>query len=67
MQVLLNDLPTEVPEPCTLLAFLQLSGLLAQRGIAVARNGSVVPRSAWDDCQLRKGDELLVIRPSQGG
>jgi sulfur carrier protein len=36
-------------------------------GIAVARNGEVVPRSAWPSTTLDAGDHLEVLGASQGG
>jgi sulfur carrier protein len=39
----------------------------AQRGIAVALNGAVVPRAAWRDTQLRPGDSIEIVRARQGG
>jgi sulfur carrier protein len=37
------------------------------RGIAVALNGSVVPRSAWRDTALKPGDNIEIVRAMQGG
>ncbi len=39
----------------------------AQRGIAVALNGSVVPRAAWRATMLRAGDSVEIVRARQGG
>ncbi|HXW41699.1 MAG TPA: sulfur carrier protein ThiS [Xanthobacteraceae bacterium] len=39
----------------------------AQRGIAVALNGAVVPRAAWRDTVLRAGDSVEIVRARQGG
>jgi sulfur carrier protein len=39
----------------------------AQPGVAVALNGSVVPRSAWAQTPLRSGDSIEVVRARQGG
>jgi sulfur carrier protein len=39
----------------------------AQRGIAVALNGSVVPRAAWRDTALHAGDSVEIVRARQGG
>lgn len=39
----------------------------AQRGIAVALNGSVVPRSAWAETALKPGDSVEIVRARQGG
>jgi sulfur carrier protein len=38
-----------------------------QRGIAVALNGSVVPRPAWSETVLRPGDNIEIVRARQGG
>ncbi len=38
-----------------------------QRGIAVALNGAVVPRSAWRDTPLKAGDSIEIVRARQGG
>jgi sulfur carrier protein len=38
-----------------------------QRGIAVAINGTVVPRAAWPNTQLRPGDNVEIVRARQGG
>lgn len=36
-------------------------------GIAVAVNGAVVPRTAWDATTLRPGDRIEIVRVLQGG
>ena len=38
-----------------------------QRGIAVAVNGSVVPKSAWSDVQLDSEDKIEVLTAVAGG
>jgi sulfur carrier protein len=51
-----------------------VAGLLAEqaidmerRGIAVALNGSVIPRSAWGETALQPGDNVEIVRAMQGG
>ncbi|AGL14474.1 sulfur carrier protein ThiS [Actinoplanes sp. N902-109] len=39
----------------------------ARRGVAVAVNGEVVPRSAWPGARLRDGDRVEVLTAAQGG
>jgi sulfur carrier protein len=39
----------------------------ARRGVAVAVNGEVVPRSAWSGALLRDGDRVEVLTAAQGG
>ena len=38
-----------------------------ERGIAIAINGSVVPRAAWAETPLRAGDRVEIVRARQGG
>jgi sulfur carrier protein len=38
-----------------------------QRGIAVALNGSVVPRAAWPATALHPGDSVEIVCARQGG
>ena len=52
----------------TLAALLEEKAVdTAQRGIAVAVNGAVVPRAAWPSTQLRAGDSVEIVRARQGG
>jgi len=47
--------------------FLQLSGFADTKGIAVAVNNQVVPRTQWGDHALVPEDQVLVISATQGG
>lgn len=38
-----------------------------QTGIAVALNGTVVPRGRWSLTRLRDGDHVEVLTAAQGG
>ena len=52
----------------TLAALLAEKALdTGQRGIAVALNGAVVPRSAWGETSLKPGDSVEIVRARQGG
>ncbi len=37
------------------------------RGVAVARNGEVVPRSSWSTTRLTAGDQLEIVTAAAGG
>ena len=39
----------------------------AQKGIAVALNGAVVPRAAWPETALKPRDNVEIVRARQGG
>jgi sulfur carrier protein len=58
----------EVVVADTLAALLEEKAVdVAQRGIAVAVNGEVVPRAAWAETPLRSGDRVEIVRARQGG
>jgi sulfur carrier protein len=38
-----------------------------RRRVAVARNGEVVPRAAWDNTHLSERDTVEVLAPVAGG
>jgi sulfur carrier protein len=50
----------------TLAALLEKKEIDA-RGIAIALNGSVVPRAAWRETRLKPGDAVEIVRARQGG
>ena len=39
----------------------------ARRGVAVAIDGTVAPRTQWSDARLHGGEEIEIVRPLQGG
>jgi sulfur carrier protein len=58
----------EVVQAATVAALLGSRGIDAQaRGIAVARNGAVVPRALWAETALADGDEIEIIKAISGG
>jgi sulfur carrier protein len=42
-------------------------GLVERKGVAIAINDEVVPRSAWSVRRLVENDRILVIQATQGG
>lgn len=58
------------PEPVapSVAALLDRLGLDSQtKGLAIALNGAVLPRSAWAEAALQPGDDVEIVRPFQGG
>jgi len=41
--------------------------IAARKGVAVAVNGTVVPRSQWTSTALADGDSVEVLTAAQGG
>jgi sulfur carrier protein len=57
--------PLEVATVAALLAGRDIAP--GGRGVAVALNGSVVPRARWATTALRAGDVVEIVRAMQGG
>lgn len=46
---------------------LEQLDIAQRRGVAIAVNNAVVPKSQWDEHQLRDNDAVEIIRATQGG
>jgi sulfur carrier protein len=61
-----NGRPREVGEGTTLLDLIpQAPG--RPRGIAIARNGEVVPKASWDAVRVEAGDRIELLNAIGGG
>lgn len=67
MKVFVNEREREVAEETTLAALLDSLGHAGRKGLAVAINDEVAPRSSWTLRGLSDGDRILVIQATQGG
>jgi len=71
MMIRLNGAPRAIAAATVgaLVAELAGAGRLDRngRGIAVARNGAVVPRSRWAATRPSDGDQVEVLTAVQGG
>jgi sulfur carrier protein len=65
MRIIVNGAEREVEVADVAALVAQLTE--ARRGVAVAVNGEVVPRSAWPGAPLRDGDRVEVLTAAQGG
>jgi len=65
MRILINRLPHELPEGCSLEAALQ--GAAFKPPFAVALNLQFVPKTHYGLTALKPGDEVEVISPITGG
>ena len=63
----LNGVHTEVREPRLAALLGELGVEPGRAGVALALNGEVVPRSAWETATLAAGDEVDVVGARQGG
>jgi sulfur carrier protein len=68
LQVLLNGEPRELPEGSTVADVVaSLPGVPDGRGMAVAMDGVVVPRTAWGRTELSDGARVEIVVAVQGG
>jgi thiazole synthase len=68
MRIELNGEPAELAETATLVeAALAAGAPESRRGVAIALDGEVVPRSEWGTTPLREGAAVEVLAAIQGG
>ncbi len=68
MNVKVNGEDRILPAGCTVRRLLEVLEIDPSRpGIAVAVDGRVVARSAWQDSELAEGSCVEIVRPLQGG
>ena len=65
--IYVNDKPRPLGALGTIIALVRELGLAERKGVAVAVNGAVVPRSEWPARSLAAADRVLVIQATQGG
>lgn len=66
MMVTVNGEPRDLEPETTVAALVERLGR-GRKGIAVAVNEEVVPRSAWDDTRINDGDRVEMLSAAQGG
>jgi sulfur carrier protein len=62
----LNGEPAEMASPVTPEAIVEHLGC-GRRGVAVAVNSEVVPRSSWAEFTIKEGDRVEVLGAAAGG
>ena len=67
MTLSVNGATAPLPAPATVGGLVATMTEASGRGIAVAVNGEVVPRSAWNATDLHPGDRVEVLTAAQGG
>jgi sulfur carrier protein len=68
MTVVVNGSPTEVPTGASVADVVAALGRdPAGRGVAVAVDGDIVPRRAWEVTPVHEGARVEVVGAAQGG
>ena len=66
MKLKVNSKETEVKDGCTV-AELASQLALPEKGIAIAVNNKMPPRTEWNERILQPNDSLVVIKAACGG
>jgi sulfur carrier protein len=67
MKLVVNGETQELAEPSPTVDALVVALGLEPRGLAIAVNGEVVPRSTWAEHDLADGDQVEILTVAQGG
>jgi sulfur carrier protein len=67
MEVFVNNQKQTVEADYNLTQLFNHLDIETPGGIAVALNNSVVPRANWEKQLLKNGDNILIIKATQGG
>ena len=65
--VFVNNKNCVLEDDLSLASALKQNGVHNQKGIAVAVNNSVIPKSEWQNKILNENDKITIIRATQGG
>lgn len=66
MRIVVNGEPRDVTDGVSVSAVVA-SVVVETRGVAVALDGEVVPKSAWDSTVVAPAQSLEILKAVQGG
>jgi len=67
MNIYINSKQQEVPGEAKITDALISMNIAGQKGIAIAVNDNVVPRTEWETHILKANDQVTLIKATQGG
>ncbi len=67
MRVYINNELQELQEHASVTDVLSVLNINAQKGVAVAINNNVIPRTEWDYHAVQAEDKITLIKATQGG
>ena len=68
MKLQIGGEATEIKPVASIQELLLSIGVdVEKKGIAIAKNGTVVPKKSWENEQVNDGDAIEIVRASQGG
>ena len=67
MNIYVNNKIQEIPGQPKITDALSSLNIVSQKGIAIAINNNVIPKSEWATHALQAEDKVTLIRATQGG
>ena len=67
MEITVNQQLHQLKDICSVEQMLSIVLSGEVRGIAVAINQTIVSKSSWADHLLKEGDQVMLIKATQGG
>jgi sulfur carrier protein len=67
MLVSVNNQSVTLPLACNLAGLVDHFGFRNQKGMAIAVNQQIIPKSTWDSYALNENDQVTIIHATQGG
>ncbi len=67
MNITINNQPHTITDNTTLQAIVTMQLGDKQKGVAVAINDTVIPKSNWENQLIQSNDTILIIKATQGG
>jgi sulfur carrier protein len=64
--VFINGASIELFEPLTAGELLVMLAI-QRKGVAIALNGGILPRSEWDQQRITEGDRIEIVTAAAGG
>ncbi len=67
MEITINNQNYQLRETCSVEQLLSDMQVPNTRGIAIAVNQQIIPKSDWNTHTIQHGDQLTLIKATQGG
>ena len=67
MLVSVNNQSVTLPATCSLAGLVDHFGFRDQKGMAIAINHHIIPKSTWASYALSENDQVTIIHATQGG
>lgn len=66
MKISINNCETDIASGTTIAMIAQMESLPG-KGVAIAVNGEIVQRSAWNEHVINNGDDIIILKAFCGG